>query len=319
MPNLKLLICPIFLLNLLNTLIIIIPILLAVAFITLLERKVIGLIQYRKGPQKVGTLGVFQPFRDALKLLTKEWLGLILRNKLIYLLTPLTNLLLVLLLWLSLFPGQSYGHKWSILLLLLILGLGVYVLFFYGWSSNNKYRILGSLRGVAQTISYEINIALIIFIKLISDFQIRNSLFSLNQRNLLIIFFPLIILWIITILAETNRTPFDFSEGESELVRGFNTEYRGGLFTLIFLSEYSSILFLSFLSSNLMLNHQPARIPKIFLTLSLVVFWIWVRATLPRFRYDKLIDLAWKIILPVVLSLLNIFFILNLHCIFKFI
>lgn len=292
----------------LNIVIIIIPILLRIAFITLLERKFIGLSQFRKGPQKVGFLGILQPFRDALKLLRKEVVLIIQRNKKIYFFRPVLNFILVLILWLVLFSRIRASIKWVYLYLLVILGLGVYILFFYGWSSNNKYRVLGSIRGIAQSISYEISLALILYIKILRGLKIFIGFVFSIGRGLIIVYLPLSVLWVLVCVAETNRSPFDFSEGESELVRGFNTEYKGGLFTLIFLSEYGIILLLSTLSINLLFNVTCYTIFSEIFRIIFVVFWIWIRTRLPRFRYDKLIDFAWKIILPRVLLIINTFF-----------
>ena len=164
-------------------------------------------------------------------------------NKKIYYFIPLLNLFFVGLLWINSLSYISRGPKWRVLLLLLILGVGVYVLFFFGWRSNNKYGVLGSVRGVAQTISYEIRIVLIIFQLFIFDIKFSRNIICTKFNGFILIFFFLSFLWVLTRVAETNRSPFDFSEGESELVSGFNVEYMGGLFTLIFLSEYRIIIF----------------------------------------------------------------------------
>lgn len=182
----------------------------------------------------------------------------------------------------------------------------VYRVMISGWSSNSNYSILGGIRAVAQRISYEVRLVLILisFLIIISSFNFFQFIIYQNHVWFIIIFFPLRIIWIVRCLAETNRTPFDFAEGESELVSGFNIEYRRGGFALIFLAEYSRILFIRFLCRLLFLGGNIFSF-IFFIKLTLIrFFWIWVRGTLPRYRYDKLIYIAWKIYLPVSLNII---------------
>lgn len=289
-----------------SRLILLIIVLIGVAFLTLLERKVLGYIQIRKGPNKVGFIGILQPFGDAIKLFTKEQINPYLSNYLIYYISPIINLFLALILWLRIpFFRVLINFNFSFLYFLIISRLGVYCIILAGWASNRNYSILGSLRSIAQTISYEVSLALILirFLFLVLRFNIIDFLIYQKYIWFLFLFFPLCLIWFVSSLAETNRTPFDFAEGESELVSGFNVEYRAGGFALIFLAEYSNILFIRIICSLLFLGFGLDFF--FFLKLLFIRFlWLWVRGTLPRYRYDKLIYLAWKIYLPVSLNLL---------------
>nr|AOY39447.1 NADH dehydrogenase subunit 1 [Derodontidae sp. BMNH 899913] len=293
-----------------SLLVMVIFVLIGVAFLTLLERKVLGYIQIRKGPNKVGFIGILQPFSDAIKLFSKEQTFPLMSNFYIYYMCPLFGLFISLFLWMLMpFYCLTLSFNFSILFFLSVSSLGVYSLMMAGWSSNSFYALLGSLRSVAQSISYEVSLALILmcFIFLTLSFNFMN--FYKFQFYIWLIFLtlPLSLMWIITGLAETNRTPFDFAEGESELVSGFNVEYSSGGFAMIFLAEYSSILFMSMLSVLIFLGGDYFSF-MFYLKLSLIsFFWIWVRGTLPRFRYDKLMYLAWKSFLPVSLNFLIIY------------
>lgn len=288
---------------------VLVPVLLNVAFITLLERKILAYRQYRVGPNKVSFIGILQPIADAVKLFLNQSEGPFSSNYFIYYFSPAVRVLLVLVLW-GTYPSFTGNHSYTftILLILVILRLGVYPLLLAGWSSNRKYALLGGLRGVAQTISYEIRLALIMlaFLVYLSSYNletlIKNSFFT----SLLILAPFRIFLWVVSCIAETNRTPFDFSEGESELVSGFNIEYGSGGFALIFIAEYARIYFLSLLRVSIILGTSPSSILTHFMVISLVFFWIWRRSTLPRFRYDLLIRLAWKDFLPTALGMLEI-------------
>nr|YP_009113936.1 NADH dehydrogenase subunit 1 [Gonepteryx rhamni]AGG39579.1 NADH dehydrogenase subunit 1 [Gonepteryx rhamni] len=287
-----------------------IGVLIGVAFLTLLERKILGYIQIRKGPNKLGFMGILQPFSDGIKLFSKEQLYLNYSNYMYYYFSPVIGFFLSLMIWL-LIPYYFNFIKFNlgILYLFCFLSVGVYTLLLAGWSSNSNYAMLGGLRAVAQTISYEVSLALILISTLfmIMDFNLLNL--SIYQENIWFIFlmFPLSMCMFSSMLAETNRTPFDFAEGESELVSGFNIEYSGGGFALIFLAEYSSILFMSMLFILLYMGGYSLSL-EFYLKLSFISFlFIWVRGTLPRYRYDKLMYLCWKVYLPISLNMLLLY------------
>nr|APX40784.1 NADH dehydrogenase subunit 1 [Cryptocephalus lividimanus] len=305
----------------LTNLILLVGVLVSVAFLTLFERKILGYIQIRKGPNKVGFLGLLQPFSDAIKLFSKEQIYPYFSNFNLYYLSPVISLFLSLLLWCTM-PFFTYlmSFNLSIMFMLSVSSLGVYCIMLAGWSSNSNYSLLGSLRAVAQTISYEVSLFLIFLSFLFMILSYSFSDFLKYQENIwfLFIMLPLCMMWFVTCLAETNRTPFDFAEGESELVSGFNVEYSSGSFAMIFLAEYSSIIFMSMICSLLFLGGNFYSF-FFFLKIGFLSFlWIWVRGTLPRYRYDKLMYLAWKSYLPVSLLMLMMYmglklFILTLY------
>nr|YP_010489366.1 NADH dehydrogenase subunit 1 [Lauridromia dehaani]UWM10779.1 NADH dehydrogenase subunit 1 [Lauridromia dehaani] len=308
--------------EILNFLVLMICVLVGVSFLTLLERKVLGYIQIRKGPNKVGWIGILQPFSDAVKLFTKEQTVPAVSNFLPYYLSPVFSLFVSLLVWIVMpYEIGLISFNMSLLFFFCCLSLGVYSTMSAGWSSNCKYSLLGSLRAVAQTISYEVSLALILlsFIVLVGGFSL--DLFNYYQSDFwfVIMSFPLGMIWFSSCLAETNRTPFDFAEGESELVSGFNTEYSSGGFALIFMAEYSSILFMSVLFVIVFLGGNPCEL--LFYVKSAIIsfFFIWVRGTLPRLRYDKLMYLAWKSFLPVSINYLIFFISLKMFCFVMFI
>lgn len=281
-----------------------------VAFFTLLERKVLGYIQIRKGPNKVGIVGLLQPFRDAIKLFRKESVIPLISNYLIYYFSPIFNFFLSLSLWLCLpYLRIIFSFNYGFLFFLCLRSLAVYRLILSGWSSNSIYALLGRLRSIAQTISYEVRLALLIISLIFIILGFNFSLLILYQKNLWLGFLIIILILIILVsrLAETNRSPFDFAEGESELVSGFNVEYRSGGFALIFLSEYSSIIFIRFLVRLIFLGGNLLSF-VFFIFVRLICFlWLWIRGTLPRFRYDKLMSLAWKRYLPISLFLIKFY------------
>nr|URX54187.1 NADH dehydrogenase subunit 1 [Neotermes sp. 5 AB-2022a] len=295
-------------------------VLVGVAFLVLLERSVLGYVHIRKGPNSVGFIGLFQPFSDAIKLFSSEQYFPLVSNYLSYYFSPVFSLFLSLLIWV-LIPYFSgfISFELGLLFFLCCTSLGVYTVMVAGWSSNSNYSLLGGLRSVAQTISYEVSLALILlsFVLLVCGYDLVD--FYYFQSYLWLIFFtlPLSFLWFISCLAETNRTPFDFAEGESELVSGFNIEYGAGGFALIFLAEYASILFMSLLFCIIFLGCDLDSL-FFYISLSFISYmFIWVRGTLPRFRYDSLMYLAWKSFLPLSLNYLLFFlgvklFILNL-------
>nr|AXS66348.1 NADH dehydrogenase subunit 1 [Staphylinoidea sp. 6 KM-2017] len=299
------------LLLLLSSLVLVITVLVGVAFLTLLERKVLGYIQLRKGPNIVGLIGMLQPFSDAIKLFSKESIFPMMSNFNFYYFSPIMNLFLSLLLWLCMpFFTVMFSFNFSILFFLCVSSLSVYTIMISGWSSNSNYSLIGGLRAVAQTISYEVSLSLVLLSFLILVMSLNLMDFYNFQINLWFIFLlaPLSMVWFVSSLAETNRTPFDFAEGESELVSGFNIEYSSGGFALIFLAEYSSILFMSMFCVMLFLGANYFSF-IFFLKLSFMSFlWIWVRGSLPRFRYDKLMLLAWKSFLSLSLNYLFFYF-----------
>nr|YP_009539798.1 NADH dehydrogenase subunit 1 [Suhpalacsa longialata]AYP72736.1 NADH dehydrogenase subunit 1 [Suhpalacsa longialata]QNH82866.1 NADH dehydrogenase subunit 1 [Suhpalacsa sp. XXL-2020] len=292
---------------LLSSLILIIMVLVGVAFLTLMERKVLGYVQIRKGPNKVGFCGIPQPFCDAIKLFTKEQTYPITSNYLSYYISPIVSLFLSLMVWMV-FPYLTnlYNFNLGLLFFLCCTSMGVYTVMIAGWSSNSNYALLGGLRAVAQTISYEVSMALLLLslVFMIGGYNLID--FSIYQSHVWFIymFFPISLAWVTSMLAETNRTPFDFAEGESELVSGFNVEYSSGGFALIFLSEYASILFMSMLFSVMFLGSGVFTFIFFLKLLFISFLFVWVRGTLPRYRYDKLMYLAWKSYLPVSLNFL---------------
>ncbi len=288
--------------------------LLAIAFYTLIERKFLGYFQLRKGPNKVGLIGLPQPFADAIKLFTKEQSKPTIINQSPFIAAPVLGLILTLILW-AIYPHfhPAIFLSFGALYFLCISRINVYTTFIAGWRSNSKYALLGALRAVAQTISYEVRISLILLRALILSSQIDISIISINSISwIILILRPLALIWFITNLAETNRTPFDFAEGESELVSGFNVEYRRGIFALIFIAEYANILIISLLSVVFFTGiTQPmltftSDIGLIIKTIIIATLFIWIRATIPRIRYDHLIQLTWKGFLPLSLALIAI-------------
>nr|CAA96367.1 NADH dehydrogenase subunit 1 [Euhadra herklotsi] len=280
--------------------------LLGVAFLTLLERKILSYIQNRKGPNKVGLGGLFQPFADALKLFMKESITPHSSNKYLYFVFPLLGLGLGLYVWGLLPSYYSYNMIFMPLLLYLcISAMNVYILIGAGWASNSIYAFLGAMRASAQTISYEVSLVFLLLfpMMLLPSFDFFQALSS--YPVVFLVAFS-VMLWLVSVLAETNRAPFDFAEGESELVSGFNVEYGGASFALLFLGEYTVILFTSVLTSVCFLS---PRYMALYAGLSFLVavMFLVVRGVYPRLRYDKLMDLCWKSVLPLSISFLAIF------------
>nr|YP_010953285.1 NADH dehydrogenase subunit 1 [Olinga feredayi]WMQ76534.1 NADH dehydrogenase subunit 1 [Olinga feredayi] len=294
-------------LSLINMIILVIGVLISVAFFTLLERKLLGYIQIRKGPNKVGLKGIVQPFNEAVKLFSKELMIPYMSNYLLFLISPIFMLFLSLFVW-SMLPYVElmFFFNLGIIFVLCCLSLSVYFLLISGWSSNSNYSLLGSLRGVAQVISYEVSLALLLFSFVILVMDYNFMMFSLYQKYLwfIVILFPVGMCLFSSMLAETNRSPFDFAEGESELVSGFNIEYGSGGFVLIFLAEYTSILFMSMIFCVILLGGNLFSLMFYFKIMILGFMFIWVRGIMPRYRYDKLMYMAWKIYLPISLNYL---------------
>nr|QZZ81269.1 NADH dehydrogenase subunit 1 [Hipposideros pendleburyi] len=296
-----------------NLLLMIIPILLAVAFLTLVERKVLGYMQLRKGPNVVGPYGLLQPIADAIKLFTKEPLRPLTSSISMFIIAPILALTLALTMWTPLpMPYPLINMNLGVLFMLAMSSLAVYSILWSGWASNSKYALIGALRAVAQTISYEVTLAIILLSVLLLNGSFTLSTLITTQEHMWLIIpsWPLAMMWFISTLAETNRAPFDLTEGESELVSGFNVEYAGGPFALFFLAEYANIIMMNIFTTTLFLGafHNPL-MPELytinFVTKSmlLTILFLWVRASYPRFRYDQLMHLLWKNFLPLTLAL----------------
>nr|YP_007374586.1 NADH dehydrogenase subunit 1 [Dermophis mexicanus]ACS37040.1 NADH dehydrogenase subunit 1 [Dermophis mexicanus] len=297
--------------NLLNPLTLIIPILLAVAFLTLAERKVLGYMQFRKGPNIIGPMGLLQPIADGMKLFIKEPIRPSTSSQTLFLTTPIMALMLSLMLWTPMpMPTPMLDMNLGILFMLAISSLMVYSILGSGWSSNSKYALMGALRAVAQTISYEVTLGLIILctILLSGTFTLYNFMYTQEITWLLLPTWPMATMWYISTLAETNRAPFDLTEGESELVSGFNVEYAGGPFALFFLAEYSNILMMNtlstilFIAPSMNINQEMMTLNLMMKAMLLSTVFLWIRASYPRFRYDQLMHLVWKNFLPLVLA-----------------
>ena len=295
-----------FKIDLLKGLPIIIPILLAVAFFTVFERKILASMQRRRGPNVVGLYGLLQAIADALKLLSKETLIPSSSNIYIFILSPIFTFFISMLCW-SLIPFKYNivvsDINLGILFLFAFSSLGIYGIIMSGWSSNSKYAFLGALRSSAQFISYEISMGLILIPIILYSQSFNISEIILNQVSIyyIIPLFPFFILFFIIGLAETNRIPFDLPEAESELVSGYNVEYSSIGFTFFFLAEYSNIILMSSIIVILFLGGW-LNLPFSIKLLSIMFLFVWIRATLPRYRYDQLMYLGWKVILPLSLG-----------------
>ncbi|CAK9253843.1 unnamed protein product, partial [Sphagnum jensenii] len=293
----------------------IIPLLLTVALLTLAERKVLASVQRRKGPNVVGFLGLMQPFADGFKLLIKETVLPSTSSKFLFIFSPIFTLFVSLISW-SVVPF-SEGLVFSdlnlgLLYLFAVSSLGVYGIILSGWSSNSRYAFLGSLRSASQMISYEVSFSLILVSLISCASSLNLSTVVLFQKNIWFIvpFFPLFFMFFVSILAETNRSPFDLPEAEAELVSGYNVEYSAAGFALFFVSEYCNIILMSSLCVVLFFGGWLSPFPFweagfFWFSVKLLVFlflFVWVRASFPRYRYDQLMRLGWKVFLPLSLG-----------------
>jgi NADH-quinone oxidoreductase subunit H len=291
------------------------PLLIAVAYLTLAERRVIGFMQLRKGPNVVGPFGMFQPFADALKLMAKETILPAGANKVVFIIAPMLTFVLSLVAWAVIPFGEGLviaDINVGILYLFAVSSLGVYGVIMAGWASNSKYAFLGALRSAAQMVSYEVSMGLVIINVLLCAGSLNLSAIIQAQEGMwfALPLFPMFIVFFISTLAETNRAPFDLPEGESELVAGYFVEYSSMSFALFFLGEYANMILMSSMTVILFLggwlppfdiwplNIIPGPLWFIIKIMLVLFVFLWVRATTPRYRYDQLMRLGWKIFLP---------------------
>ena len=303
----------------LKILLLIIPLLLSVAYLTLAERKIIGWMQLRKGPNRTGFLGLLQPIADSLKLIFKEPIIPQGSDKILFLLAPIITFSLAMIGWAAI-PIDTFviaNLNVGVMYILAVSSLGVYGVIIAGWASNSKYAFLGAIRSAAQMISYEIAIGLCIVCVLLTTGTLNLTEIINAQKDMPfyidLLLFPMFVVFFISILAETNRHPFDLPEAESELVAGYNVEYSSILFALFFLGEYANMILMSSFAVVLFmggwlppfklefLNFVPGFVWFILKIMFCLFIFIWVRASIPRFRYDQLMRLGWKVFLPLTL------------------
>ena len=298
---------------------IVLPVLLSVAYLTYVERKVIGAMQLRRGPNVVGPFGLLQPMADGLKLFLKETIVPSGANPVVFLLAPMVTFVLALIAW-AVVPfdeGMVLANiNVGILFLFAVSSLGVYGILMAGWASNSKYAFLGALRSAAQMVSYEISMGLVIVTVLMCVGSLNLSDIVMAQKDIwfIIPLFPMAIIFFVSTLAETNRHPFDLPEAEAELVAGYNVEYSAMAFALFFLGEYANMILMAAMTAILFLggwlppldiapfNLIPGPLWLAAKIAFVLFFFLWVRATFPRYRYDQLMRLGWKVFLPISLG-----------------
>ncbi len=297
-------------------LLIVLPLMLGVAYLTLAERKVIGWMQIRIGPNRVGPLGLLQPIADGLKLLMKEIIIPTGSNKLLFVIAPIMALMPALAAW-AVIPFNAElvlsNANAGLLYILAMTSLGVYGVIIAGWASNSKYAFLGSLRSAAQIVSYEIAMGFALVCVLMASQSLNLGDIVHGQQGrfglmnwYFIPLFPMLVVYLISGVAETNRAPFDMAEGESEIVAGFHVEYSGMAFALFFLAEYANMYLIAFLTAIMFMGGWLSPVPFIpdsivwlFAKVAFVLFlFLWFRATFPRYRYDQLMRLGWKVFIP---------------------
>jgi len=311
------------LINFIKILIIIIPLLISVAYFTLAERKIMGAIHRRRGPNVIGVFGLLQPLADGFKLLVKETIVPSNSNKFLFIISPIITFVISLMGW-SIIPYDKYSMlsdiNIGILYIFAVSSLGVYGIIMSGWSSNSKYAFLGALRSAAQMVSYEVSIGFIMVTIVVccGSFNLQNIIESQKYIWFIIPFFPLFLMFFVSALAETNRHPFDLPEAEAELVSGYNVEYSAMGFALFSLGEYANMLLMCALNSILFFGGWLPPFEFLsFISGSIwfgikiclfVILYIWMRAALPRYRYDQLMNLGWKVFLPISLTYLLLTF-----------
>jgi NADH-quinone oxidoreductase subunit H len=299
-----------------ETLAVLVPVLILMAYSTYFERKALGAFQLRKGPNRVGPFGLTQPFADAVKLMFKETIVPAGANRVLFLLAPAITFVLACMAWAVIPPfdgGAVANINVGILYLFAISSLGVYGIVIAGWASNSKYAFLGALRSAAQMVSYEVSIGFVLVSVLLcaGSLNLNDIVRAQNHVWFCIPLFPMFVVFLISMLAETNRAPFDLPESDSEIVAGFFVEYSSMSFALFYLGEYTNMILMSALASILFLGGwQPLPllgfVPGVVWLLAkicvLMFFYFWVRATFPRYRYDQLMRLGWKVFLPLSLG-----------------
>ena len=304
----------------LKVILIVLPLLLSVAYLTYAERRVIGLMQMRRGPNRVGPFGLLQPIADAVKLIFKETIVPTPASKIVFMIAPMITFILSLVGW-AVIP---FSEGWvlsdmnvGVLYVLAVSSLGVYGIIMAGWASNSKYAFLGAIRSSAQMISYEVSMGLVIVTVLLVTGSLNLSEIVEHQRDMPfwihLMLAPMAVVFFISVLAETNRLPFDLPEAESELVAGYNVEYSSMSFALFFLGEYANMILVSAMTVTFFMGGYlpPFGISFLYLIPGFIWFvlkiccllfvFLWIRATLPRYRYDQLMHLGWKVFLPLTL------------------